>query len=351
MARMLLAALDPDSKAQWGFRTFADGNDDPRLAIKCCGTLDGGVRQSANPAKNKKPCQPSRLLAFMNGLGAGVFFTPNRLDGAGQSAANVVAVRALFVDADSRPEVDRLHAFVTASALQPTAIVASGGLHDGVEKLQAYWRIDGCNLDQFSHAQRTLISRVGSDPAVNDLARVMRVPGFYHRKREPRMTRLISVDASKVYDFALFIDRVQRLPAIGGTSTGQPHVGNREPTTGPVGPPVPAPYGRSSINARLRELMHQHGDLVVPAVGRLLLEAVGPVDGPGNRHATLVSVVAKLNSRGWSDDEISGWVLPRINEKWADGDWGEHLSRVVRWTRERTNARGVALGRLFGGGQ
>jgi hypothetical protein len=42
-------------------------------------------------------------------------------------------------------------------------------------------------------SQRFLISRIGSDPAVQDPSRVMRLPGFYHQKRKPRMTRILEV--------------------------------------------------------------------------------------------------------------------------------------------------------------
>jgi hypothetical protein len=37
----------------------------------------------------------------------------------------------------------------------------------------------------------------GGDPKVSDLARVMRVPGFFHQNGEPFMTRLDSTLISK----------------------------------------------------------------------------------------------------------------------------------------------------------
>ena len=58
-----------------------------------------------------------RLLGFMQRLGAGVFVVPNKLDGGGQLKRNVVSVRALYVDADSRPEVERLHTFIGVTGL------------------------------------------------------------------------------------------------------------------------------------------------------------------------------------------------------------------------------------------
>ena len=59
-ARDFLAALDPDPSARFAFRTADDSpNKDPRCAVKAYGTLDSGVRQSRDPAKNGQPrrCQ------------------------------------------------------------------------------------------------------------------------------------------------------------------------------------------------------------------------------------------------------------------------------------------------------
>ena len=46
-------------------------------------------------------------------------------------------------------------------------------------------------LDQFESVQKTLIARFDGDPAVHDLPRVMRLPGFYHHKHEPFLVRII----------------------------------------------------------------------------------------------------------------------------------------------------------------
>ena len=146
--------------------------------------LDRGIRQHNDPVKNGKPCCPARLLSYMQGLGAGAFFVINKLDGVGQRLANVAALPgALDVDADSRPEVERLHAFIATTGLTPTAVVASGGVHDGVEKLQAYWRMSGCPVAAFTRAQLSLVSRIGTDPAVQDASRVMRAAGVSGTRR------------------------------------------------------------------------------------------------------------------------------------------------------------------------
>jgi hypothetical protein len=47
-------------------------------------------------------------------------------------------------------------------------------------------------LEEFPALQRSLAKRFAGDPAVSDLPRVMRLPGFFHQKKDstPFMTRM-----------------------------------------------------------------------------------------------------------------------------------------------------------------
>ncbi|REE67591.1 putative DNA primase/helicase [Paenibacillus taihuensis] len=45
-----------------------------------------------------------------------------------------------------------------------------------------YWAIKNGALSRFVPIQQALVRKFNSDPKITDLARVMRVPGFYHRK-------------------------------------------------------------------------------------------------------------------------------------------------------------------------
>jgi hypothetical protein len=336
-ARLFLAALDPDPTAQFGFRTFDDRGEDPRLAVKAFGTLDRGIRQSANPEKHGKPCRPARLLEFMQSMRAGAFVVPNKLDGLGQLKRNVVAIRALYVDADSRPEVERLDRFIALTGLTPTVLVASGGLHEGVEKLQCYWHVRGCPVAEFRDAQLTLVSRIGTDPAVQDAGRVMRLAGFWHQKREPRQTRILSVDPAVEYDFAEFMARVRLQPQI-CEPWARGRVGSQVRSAvslraNAVALPTAGP------KARLQALRVRYAGFLSPAARVLLRDAAPPTDAhPGNRHTTLVTVVGSCIQAGWPDGDIRDLVLPIVNTEWGDGDWSQHLDQILAWTREQHEA-------------
>ncbi|HMM36237.1 MAG TPA: virulence-associated E, partial [Thermoanaerobaculia bacterium] len=69
-------------------------------------------------------------------------------------------------------------------ALSPSFSVESkAGPHN-------YWTLaPGAALDAFKPAQQQLSAFYGTDASVNDLPRVMRVPGFFHRKAEPFLVK------------------------------------------------------------------------------------------------------------------------------------------------------------------
>ena len=119
-------------------------------------------------------------LTALNRGGYDIFVTINETDGKDIKGANVTRVRALFADFDGSPlsNLDRI-------PLKPSFTVnTSPGKH------HAYWLIDDCPLDQFKPMQQKLAQILDSDPAVCDLGRIMRVPGFYHLKGDPFMVTI-----------------------------------------------------------------------------------------------------------------------------------------------------------------
>ena len=131
-------------------------------------------------------------LRTHNQAGAGVYVMVNEGDGKGRKGNNVVRVRAVFIDTDGASYPDRL-------PLEPHLVVASspGNWH-------LYWLACGLALTEFSVVQEALAGCYGTDPAVKDLPRVMRVPGFYHCKGEPVPVRLLHTNGAPPYTRAEF---------------------------------------------------------------------------------------------------------------------------------------------------
>ena len=159
-AAAFLQWLDPMAQG-FTFQTFDDNADrkSPSLVAKLHGTLD----------------QHAGRLARLNQQGAGVFVTVNETDLKGREAKNITRVRAVFADTDGAP----------LEPIQGHLMKPSGITDSSPGKWHAYWLAEGLPLDEFEQIQSNIASMFGTDSKVKDLPRVMRLPGFYHRKAEP----------------------------------------------------------------------------------------------------------------------------------------------------------------------
>ncbi|GAB3356158.1 primase alpha helix C-terminal domain-containing protein [Lysobacter tyrosinilyticus] len=168
MAARFLTALTGDCTHT--FQTFDD---------------TGKSRPGMNRVLHGSFASQAQRLAGLNDKGAGVFVMVNRGDGFGRKADNVTACRALFVDLDGAPIEP-----VLSCQLPPRIVVESSP-----GKWHAYWPIADMPLEQFTPAQKTLAALFAGDPKVHDRSRVMRLPGFLHRKGNPFQTRLDRCEA------------------------------------------------------------------------------------------------------------------------------------------------------------
>lgn len=164
--------LQLDANDEFTFQTFPEG--------KCSDQTRPTVLHGSFDA-----CAPR--LVRLNEAGAAIFAMVNAGDGVVRpasktcrTAANVIRVRALFVDLDGAPITP-----VLTSGLPPDWVVQSSP-----GRWHAYWRVDKCPLDQFARAQAALAAKFSGDPSVKDLPRVMRIPGFVHRKSELFLSEL-----------------------------------------------------------------------------------------------------------------------------------------------------------------
>jgi hypothetical protein len=170
-AERFLAALDPTA-ATFTFQTFDDNADrkDEKLAGVWVGTLRGLW---------------SKLRRYNKS--AGVFVTVNETDGKGRAAKNIERVRAVFVDLDGAPLPGAFH-------VEPHVVVESSP-----GRWHLYWLVRDCSRDEFAPLQKRLAAHYGGDKAVHDLPRVMRLPGFVHRKRKPFRSRLVEAHDHLIY--------------------------------------------------------------------------------------------------------------------------------------------------------
>jgi len=169
-AYRFLAAIDPTTD-QFTFQTFDDNKqrNDKAMAHIRHGTLE----------------YHKAFLIRAQESGCGVFVTVQETNLNGRKNTDIVRIRALFQedDGDGKP-----------LPLEPHIVVESSP-----GKFHRYWRADGLSIDEFRGLQQGIIDHYGSDPAVKDQARVMRLPGFLHQKQTPRRVRLLMVNEFPPY--------------------------------------------------------------------------------------------------------------------------------------------------------
>ena len=133
-------------------------------------------------------------LEKLNARGAGIFATINRTDGKGRKRENIVGIRAVFVDLDGAPLAP-----VIQWTLPPNIVVESSP-----DRYHAYWLVDhAVTLTEFTGLQKKLAKLFGGDPKVHDLPRVLRLPGFIHRKGKPFRTRIVLHNSTQRHYSAL----------------------------------------------------------------------------------------------------------------------------------------------------
>src|SRR5262249_9476921 len=110
---------------------------------------------------------------------------------------------------------------------EPSLVVKTGrGEH-------YYFFTDGVPVDEFTHWQQRLIARFGSDPAVTDLPRLMRLPGTLHLKDpdQPRLVELVASSGHRWTTAELAATLRLDVPAAAPASQDQHAVGHALPPT------------------------------------------------------------------------------------------------------------------------
>ena len=241
-------------------------------------------------------------LNVINSHGGGIFFAVNETDGSGRKAENITAVRTFYADIDGLPRRAEKRAkfhWLLSLPLPPSAVVET---RNG---LQSYhYAAAGTTPEQFERVQRGLVSAVGGDPQVRDIARILRVPGFYHQKAEPFMVRLI-------YDDATLYTADEMLAAF-------------------PAPPPPKVRPMEPVDA--------------PDVWTHILEGASSWSAPPqNRHLAMYLLGGVAHKFGVSPEAAAESLEPVVALWQIDRDWQSELRRTVRDGHNRGPATIAAL--------
>lgn len=142
-------------------------------------------RNAGVPAHNMRGtiAQMQATLQQYNSQGWGVFVCINELDGQGHKLQNVTNIRTHVADLDDTLTSQAAFQRAASSPMPPHFVVQTS-----LGKYHLYWLTEPYTGNDFYEVQqRKLAQLYEGDKSIVDATRVLRVPGFYHCKREPQL--------------------------------------------------------------------------------------------------------------------------------------------------------------------
>ena len=117
-----------------------------------------------------------------NQNGQGIYYTVNETDGNGRTAENITRIRAYYCDVDGIPNERQKRELISiafSAVLAPSAIVET---KNGLHLLWYAAPNQPVDENEYKLTNEGLIKAFGADTSVKDIARVLRLPNFYHQK-------------------------------------------------------------------------------------------------------------------------------------------------------------------------
>ena len=128
----------------------------------------------------------------------GIFFVVNS---GGQTDDSIIRINAQFVEMDDKSFAEQ-QALINAFPLSPSMVIQTR------KSLHTYWFVKEAKVSLFRPIQKALVQHFGGDSACVNESRVMRLPGFYHCKKEPVLVECISFHPERRYTQEQLIERL-----------------------------------------------------------------------------------------------------------------------------------------------
>lgn len=187
------------------FQTFPDNKENTSIEDKKYLTRQVSVTENQYPGEKINYTQPIMNIPILMGLeklndrGAGIFLTICETNGKSRRTEDITRVRALFADFDGTP--------LPPTFDEPPSMI----IESSKQKYHVYWLTDEFPIESFTIIQESIANKFKSDPNVKDLSRVMRVPGFFHRKCEPFMTKILEYTGN-IYSYGAIVEMFPPIP-------------------------------------------------------------------------------------------------------------------------------------------
>ncbi len=131
----------------------------------------------------------------LNDRGAGVYFTPNQFPKGKRGKELCEGINAWYVEVDGL-SIEEQWKNLKASPLPPSFVVQSK------KSLHAYWLAKSATIENAEKILKGLVRHFHGDSSCAEISRVLRIPGFYHKKDRdnPVLVGLVEEHPERKYD-------------------------------------------------------------------------------------------------------------------------------------------------------
>lgn len=118
---------------------------------------------------------PKEKLKEYNKRGYGIFWSPNKFKDGKRKAECLEKINFWIADIDDGSKEEQMER-IKKLPIEPSTIVETKkGYH-------CYWRAENATEENYRAIEEGLIKRLNADPHCKDVARILRVPNYYHMK-------------------------------------------------------------------------------------------------------------------------------------------------------------------------
>lgn len=129
-------------------------------------------------------------LQLLNKKGAGIFFAYNDFHQK-RNKNDIKNINAWAMEIDDISKEEQRKKIIDSPILPSFIIETKKSLH-------CYWLAKNATLDKAREINTRLQHFFNSDKAVKDIARMLRLPGFFHNKQEPFLVKLVHDDSDQL---------------------------------------------------------------------------------------------------------------------------------------------------------
>jgi hypothetical protein len=154
-------------------------NVEDRIAVVLLNKRSGAVLQRVASIERVVAPEYQAWLRHMNAQRYEVYISMNTLKERTyrRTKADVDQIRHVYLDFDEDGTAAVRKLLQRTDVPEPNYLINSSP-----DKWQVIWKIAGCDKGEAEGIERGLVADTGADPAAIDVARVLRLPGFYNHK-------------------------------------------------------------------------------------------------------------------------------------------------------------------------